>query len=41
MYSQKKQMKMMATAKESLFHASYLISLEIYKTKNRSPLGKS
>jgi len=33
-------MKTMATTEESLLYASYLISLQICKTKSRSPLGR-
>ena len=38
---QKKQMKKMATTEKSFLHASYLISLQIAKTKNPIQLGMS
>ena len=41
MNGQKKQMKKMTTTKKSFLHASYLISLQIAKTKNPIQLGES
>ena len=41
MNGQKKQMKKMTTTEKSFLHASYLISLQIAKTKNPIQLGKS